>query len=423
MDDLTSLLIALAILLALSAFFSLSETAMMASSRHKLQHLAKTGHRGARLTLALLAQTDRLLGAILLGNSLTNAGIAVLISFITFMLWGSEQWVLVIAVLITTFAILIFSEIGPQIIGTLYADKISKRLGFILTPLVWITFPAIWTVNLISRTLLRIFGMAPRSADRKKLTHEELRTLILESRELIPAAHSTILTNLLDLGMVYVEDVMTPRGSIEILDLEASWDEIISRINNNQHSRLPVCRESLDQLLGVLPLRHLMPELQEEDFDKNALLEHLIPPYYIPIGTPLLTQLGFFRENRQRSGFVVDEYGEIQGLVTLEDIVEEIFGEFSTSLPGSTKELCWDANGSTLLEGSLSLREINRKLGLDFPLDGPKTLNGLILEYFEDIPEPGISLKLHGIPVEIIRSQDRSVKIAKLYRPLENTSK
>jgi Mg2+/Co2+ transporter CorB len=404
-------------LLALSAFFSMSETAMMAANRYKLRHLAQKGHLGAKLALALLARTDRLLGVVLLGNNLVNMGAATLVSAIAIELFGDDEWILGAATLLVTFAILVFSEITPKIIGATHADRICLILGFILTPLIRLCYPVIWFINLFAGALLRLMGLSLRpAADAPKLTPEELRTLVMESRELIPPTHRDILMNLFDLGNITVEDVMTPRGAIEILDLDAPWDEVKESLVTSHHARLPVCRESLNQLLGVLSVRRVLPQLHEKDFAEKDLLEHLSPPYYIPVGTPLFSQLGFFQENRQRCGFVVDEYGEILGLTTLEDIVEEMVGEFTTSLPGAPRTLAWDAEGSVLVEGGQSLRELNRKLGLDFPLDGPKTVNGLILEHFEDIPEAGVSLKLRKITLEVVQTQGRSVKTAKIHR-------
>lgn len=413
-----SLLIGILIaLLALSAFFSLSETAMMAANRYRLRHRASEGHLGAKLTLLLLARTDRLLGVILLGNNLVNVGAAALVSIISLRLFGNDEWMLGAATLLLTFAILVFSEITPKIIGATYADRLSQTLSFVFTPLIRVLYPAIWFINLFVSGLLKLMGLSLRpAAGAPKLTPEELRTLVMESRELIPATHASILVNLFDLGKIAVEDVMTPRGNIEMLDVDADWEDVKKRLAVCGHSRLPVCREALDQLLGVLSMRQVLPRLGDDDFDEDRLRTLLRPPYYIPAGTSLIAQLGFFQENRQRFGFVVDEYGEILGIITLEDIVEEIVGEFTTALPGAPKTLVWDEEGSVIVEGGQSLRDLNRKLELDFPLDGPKTLNGLILEQLEDIPEARVCLKLRGVAVEVVQTQDKSVKTARIFR-------
>lgn len=415
---LSALATALIVLLALSGFFSLSETAMMASNRFRLRHLAQSGHHGAQKALALLERTDRMLGVILLGNNLVNAAAATLVSIITIQLFGDDEWALGAGTLAVTFAILVFSEITPKIIGATYADRLALVLGYILTPLLKLFHPIVWFVNLFASSLLRLLRLSPTpSNEATRLSPEELRSLVLESAHLIPQKHRTILSSLFELNSITVEDVMTPRGSIEILDIEQPWDDVLAQLATSHHSRLAVCRESLDQLIGILPVRRLLSSLGDPDFDQAALLQQLQPPYYIPAGTAVFAQLAFFQENRQRIGFVVDEYGEIQGLLTLEDIIEEFVGDFTTSLPGLGQELSWSPEGEAIVEGSRPLRDINRMLGLDFPLDGPKTLNGLILEHLQDIPESGIGLKLCGIPVEVLKTQDRSVVAARLFRP------
>ena len=414
---LSLLFLILAALLLLSAFFSLSEVAMMAANRYKLKHLAEKGNLGARLALALLARPDRLLGVILLGNNLVNAAAAALVGFISLKLFGSSEWVLGIATLVITFVILVFSEITPKIIGATHADSLSQCLAFVLMPLSRIFYPAIWFVNLFAGGLLRLFGMSLRpAADAPKLTPEELRTLVMESRELIPAKHGNLLLNLFDLERIVVEDVMTPRGALEFLDISEDWEENKKRLITSRHRRLPVCQDSLDQLLGVLSVRRALPLLHAEDFTGEELRALLAAPYYIPAGTPLIAQLAFFQENHQRFGFVVDEYGEILGMVTLEDIVEEIVGEFTTSLPGAPRSLDWGSDGSVIVDGSMTLRDLNRKLGLQFPLDGPKTLNGLILECLEEIPEARVSLKLGEVAAEVLQTQDKSVKTVRLQK-------
>ena len=423
MDEipLSALLLTLVVLLALSAFFSMSETAMMASNRFRLRHMAQSGHRGAEMALALLNKTDKMLGVILLGNNLINSAAATLVSVISIELFGEEKWALGVGTLVVTFAILVFSEITPKIIGATHADRLAIILGYVLTPLLRFFYPAVWFINLFVSVLLRLIRLTPpANNEAPQLSPEELRSLVLESSRLIPNKHRAILAGLFELNSITVEDVMTPRGAIEILDLERHWEDVCSQLATSHHSRLPVCRESLDQLVGILPVRRLLGNIGDPDFDEADLLSQLQPPYYIPAGTAVFSQLAFFQENRQRIGFVVDEYGEILGLLTLEDIIEEFVGEFTTSMPGMGHSLTWEPDGSAIVEGSRSLRDINRMLNLGFPLDGPKTLNGLILEHFQDIPEAGVSIKLTGIAVEILQTQDRSVVTARIFRPLNS---
>ena len=420
MDDipLSALSLTLVVLLALSAFFSLSETAMMAANRFRLRHLAQSGHHGAQKALDLLGRTDKMLGVILLGNNLINSAAATLVSVIAIEMFGEEKWALGAGTLAVTFAILVFSEITPKIIGATHADRLALFLGYVLTPLLRLFYPAVWFINLFASALLKLLRLSPEpNAETARLSPEELRSLVLESSHLIPQKHRNILSSLFELNNITVEDVMTPRGSIEILDLDLPWEEVGTQLATSHHSRLPVCRESLDQLLGILPVRRLLGSLGDSDFDETSLLEHIQPAYYIPSGTAAFSQLAFFQENRQRIGFVVDEYGEVLGLLTLEDIIEEFVGDFTTSLPGLGHELGWSPTGDTIVEGSRALRDINRTLGLSFPIDGPKTLNGLILDYLQDIPESGTSIKLAGVAIEILQTQDRSVVTVRLFRP------
>lgn len=421
MDEvpISALLVTLVILLAMSAFFSLSETAMMASNRFRLRHMAQNGHHGAQKALALLNRTDKMLGVILLGNNLINSAAATLVSVIAIELFGDDKWALGAGTLAVTFAILVFSEITPKIIGATHADRLAVFLGYLLTPLLRLFYPAVWFINLFASGLLHLLRLTPRNdGEATQLSPDELRSLVLESSNVIPKKHRAILSSLFELNNITVEDVMTPRSSIEILDLDLPWEEVRGQLATSHHSRIPACRESLDQLVGVLPVRRLLAGIGDPDFDMAALQSQLQAPYYIPAGTAVFSQLAFFQENRQRIGFVVDEYGEILGLLTLEDIIEEFVGEFTTSLPGLDKSLSWGNDGSIIVEGSRPLRDINRMLDLQFPLDGPKTLNGLILEHFQDIPEAGVSIKLTGIAVEILQTQDRSVVTARIFRPV-----
>ncbi len=415
---LSALLGALFVLLLLSGIFSGSETAMMAANRFRLRHAAQAGDRGAKMAIALLGKTDKLLGLILLGNTLLNAAAATMTGYIALALFGQTKWALEIGTLCITFALLVVAEISPKVICAAHADRLAPLLSYVLTPLLRLAYPIIWFVNLFVTALLKSLRLSPGNGHgENKLTQEELRSLVLESSHLIPQKHHAILSRLFELNNITVEDVMTPRGNIEIIDLDLPWDEVKTQLATSHHSRLPVCRNSLDQLLGILPVRRLLANWLPQDFDESALLGQLNTPYYIPSGTQVFTQLAFFQENRQRIGFVVDEYGEILGLLTLEDIIEEFVGDFTTSLPGLTQDLNWQSDGSAIVEGSRQLRDINRMLELNLPLEGPKTLNGLILEHFQDIPEAGISLRLSGITLEILQTRNRSVVTVKVFRP------
>lgn len=395
----------------------MAETAMMASNRYRLRHLAQQGHRGAKLAVALLDKTDKLLGVILLGNTLLNAAAATLTSYIALALFGEGEWALEIGTLCVTFALLIVSEITPKVVGATYADRIAPPISFLLAPLLRLFQPVIWFANLFVKALLWLLRLSPKNTQAPRLSPEELRTLVLEAGHFIPPKHHSILLNLFELERITVEDVMTPRSLMEAIDLDAPWEEIKAQLATSYHTRLPVYRSGLNNVVGILHMRRLIGLMHRNELTPDSLTEYVQAPYYIPAATPVFAQLQFFQENRQRVGLVVDEYGEVFGLVTMEDIIEEIIGEFTTSLPSNTSTLSWDKDNSILLEGNRSLREINRKLGLSFQLDGPKTLNGLIVEYFRDIPEAGISLKINSIPIEIVQTQDRGVKVVRLFKP------
>ena len=410
--------VALGVLLILSGFFSLSETAMMASNRHRLRHAAGQGNKGAILAVALLAKTDQLLGLILLGNTLLNAAAAMLTGSIALQVFGEEKWALEAGTLFVTFCLLVFSEITPKVAGATYPDWLTPRISFILTPLLRIAYPIIWVVNLFVKPLLRLLRLQPRPGHAEALLSlEELRALVLESSHFIPSAHREILVNLFDLEHVTVEDIMTPRGEIESIDIAAPLDLMREKLATSFHTRLPVYENEPGNIIGILHLRRLLAGAIGEELSHELLREGLAEPYFIPSETPVYAQLRFFRENRQRLGLVVDEYGELLGLVTIEDIIEEIVGKFTTGMPGSVAACHWDAEGVALVDGGHNLREINRLLGLDLPLEGPKTLNGLILEHLRDIPEIGVGLRINGVAMEILQTEDRRVKIVKIYRP------
>ncbi len=424
MDDipLAALAGTLVLLLIFSAFFSMTETSMMAANRYRLRHLASQGHRGARLALDLLARTDKMLGVILLGNNLINVGAATLVSIITIELFGEEKWALGIGTLVTTFAILVFSEITPKIIGAAYADRLALVLGYLLWPLLRAAYPVVWFVNLFASGLLKVFGLKPGTGqESSRLSPEELRAMVLESSHAIPHQHRDILLNMFELEQVTVADIMVPRGDMEFIDIEAPIEEIQTQLATSYHTRLPVVAGDPGNIVGILHQRRLLGSALSGALDRDALRAQLVEPYFIPSATPVYAQLQFFRDNRQRQGLVVDEYGELLGLVTLEDIVEELVGKFTTSMPGASAESVWDADGATLVDGGHSLRELNRRLGLDLPLDGPKTLSGLIVEHLQDIPETDVCLRIGGVAMEIVQAQDRRIKIVKLFRPTTAT--
>ena len=419
MDEIpvSTLLISLVVLIAISAFFSISETSMMALNRYRLRHLTKTGHRGARIASQLLARVDRLLGVVLLGNTLVNAGATTLATVIAIRLFGGGELVLSLSTAAVAFLLLVFSEITPKVIGATRPETIAFPAGYILAPLLTIAYPVTWFVNLFVRGLLWFLRLQPHANQPHTLSMEELRTLILEGGNFLPQKHQNILLNLFDLESITVEDAMTPRNQIEAIDIESPPDEIRRQIAISNHTRLPVYRERLDDIIGIVHVRKVLNLSEGENIDAKTLADVLREPYFIPMGTPLLTQLQNFQEQQDRMGLVVDEYGELKGLLTLEDILEEIIGEFTTQSPLQTARFRRMEDGSIIVEGGTLLRDMNRKLGYKFPLDGPKTLNGLILEHFQDIPESGTSLKLAGYPIEVLQTQDRIIKSVRLLPP------
>jgi Mg2+/Co2+ transporter CorB len=410
--------IALALLILLSAFFSIAETVMMASNRYRLKHRAQRGSRGAKLAMGLLAQTDRLLGVILLGNTLVAAAAATLTAVITKRLFGEGELALSIGTVVISFALLVFSEITPKVVGATYADTLAPVVSYVLVPLLRIARPIVWFVNLFVQALLRIFRFRPASQASTVLTQEELRSLVLEGSQYFRGKHKTMLANLMDLEAITVDDVMTPRSQIHALDITDKPQVLAQQLATSYHSRVPVYEESLDNIIGLLPLKSVVHVCIGAELDAERLRPLLRPPYFVPLGTPLLTQLQQFQADRQRLGLVVDEYGELQGLVTIEDIIEEIIGEFTTQAPGGGDTFRRDPDGSVVVDGMAALRTLNRRLGTQFALEGPKTLNGLIVEHLGEIPEAGQRFRIGGQPIEIVQTQDRAVKVVRLLAPV-----
>lgn len=423
MDDipLSVLLAVLALILIFSGFFSMSETSMMALNRYRLKHLANRGHRGAKLTSLLLDKTDKLLGVILLCNNLLNAAAATLVTVITVRLLGASEFALAIGTLSVTVALLVFSEITPKVIGAAYPERIAIPASYALAPLLKLFYPVIWFLNLFVRALLWLLRLKPPNAAASRLNMEELRTLVLEASHYIPPKHQSIFLNLFELENIGVDDIMIPRSQIEAIDLDAPEEMIREQLATSHHTRLPVYRGRLDNIVGIVHIRNVLHQVRANEINAEMLQEIVREPYFIPAGTSLFSQLQHFQENRQHIGLVVDEYGELLGLVSLEDILEEIVGEFA-SRPTAHGGIYPQDDGSWLVDGGCSLRDLNRKLKLNLPLDGPKTLNGLVLEHFEDIPEAGTSFKINGHTLEIVQTQDRIVKVVRIFPLLISAS-
>lgn len=402
----------LGLLVVLSAFFSSSETALMTLNRYRLKHLAKAGHRSARLAARLLERPDRLIGVILLGNNFVNILAASLATLIALRLYG--EGAIGAASLLLTLVILIFAEVAPKTMAALHPERLAFPFSWPLLVLLRIFYPVVYITNGIANTLLRLFRVYPENASDSSLSREELRTVVNEAGALIPRRHQRMLINILDLEKATVEDIMVPRNEIVGIDLDENWDDIVNQLSKSQHTRLPVYRGSIDDVEGLLHLRSIVPSLVRGDLDRERLLAATRETYFIPEGTPLQTQLLNFQRKQRRIGMVVDEYGDIMGLVTLEDILEEIVGEFTSDPAAGSRHLRPLDDGSFLAQGSISARELNRLLDWDLPTDGPKTLNGLIMEHLQAIPEPGISLIIHGFPVTIVQTRDNKVRTAQI---------
>ncbi len=423
MDEfsLGTLFLALFIILICSGFFSSSETSMMALNRHRLHHMVRKGNKSAKLTAKLLEQTDKLLGSILFGNTLLTVASATLAEIIVLRLFGHDNnTALLMGTLTITFVILVFSEIMPKVIAASHPERVALFSSYILAAMVKLFYPVVVIATAIVHYVLWLLRIEVQTdQSRQKLSLEELRMLVLESEQFLPRKHQGMLLNLVDIGRIAVDDVMVPRNQIEALDLDAEPDLLRQQLATCHHTLLPVYQGSLDHIVGILHARRALSLMQHETFSRDELRELLHEPYFIPSGTPLLSQLQHFQERHTRLGLVVDEYGELLGLVTLENILEELVGEFTTQAPTQAgSKFVRQEDGSVLVEGGTPLRDLNRKLSMHFPLGGPKTLNGLILEHLQDIPEAGTSLKIGDYPIEIVQTQDRVVKIAKIFPAL-----
>ncbi len=400
-------------LLFLSAFFSGSETALMSLNRYKLRHRAREGHRGAKLAEKLLQRPDRLIGLILLGNNLANFSAAALVAIIAFKLGG--QPAVALGTLILTLVVLIFSEAAPKTLAALRPERLAFPAAIIYYPLLKITYPLVWLINMASNGVLYLLGVRGSDTQSYSLNREELRTVVHEAGGRISNRYRQMLISILDLEKVTVDDVMIPHNEIVGIDLDDEIEVIERIIAASQHTRLPVFQDNIDNVIGILHLRRLA-NLAQRSFDKGALKEMLDEPYFVPEGTPLSTQLVQFQRRRERVAFVVDEYGDIQGIVTLEDILEEIVGEFTTDPADAESDVVRDGPDSYLVSATANIRELNRSQNWELPTDGPKTLNGLIVELLETIPAPSTCLKISGYPIEVVAADDNRIRTVRIGR-------
>lgn len=401
----------LALLLLLSAFFSGSETALMTLNRYRLQHLVKQKHRGAIKAHQLLKRPDRLLGLILLGNNFVNILASSIATIIAIRMGGNEA--IAPATALLTIVVLIFSEVTPKTLAALKPETLAFISAWIYAPLLKIFYPIVWIVNVISNLLLRIVGVTPIKAKKDSLDKNELKSIVANTDHLLPARYQHMLLSILDLESASVEDIMTHRKEIVGIDLEDSIEDITEQLRTSPHTRMPVYKKNIDRVIGFLHLRTILSSLNHPEFDKQMIIESLVKPFFIPASTSIHKQMQIFKTEKLRIGLVVDEYGDVQGLLTLDDLLQEIVGELVAEAPDIKQQ----SDGGYIVDASVTVRELNRVTHWDLPTEGPKTLNGLIIEYMETIPESGTSIKLHGHIVEITERDEHTVKSVRFHAP------
>ena len=416
MND-SSLELLLGILIAcllMSAFFSASETGMMSLNRYRLKHLRKN-HRGARIATRLLERPDRLLGLILIGNNLVNILASAIATVIALRVWGDAG--IAIATGAMTILVLIVGEVTPKTLAALHPERIAFPAAYVLNALMYVFYPLVWCINHITNGLLKVLGINPDKRPEDALSSEELRTIVGESGPMIPPRHKRMLLNILDLEEVTVDDIMIPRHEIRGIDVEEDDAQIIEALRTSEHTRLILYREDIGNILGILHLRTVSLFLNGERLDREAMQRTAADPYFVPEGTPLNTQLLNFQKLKRRMGIVVDEYGSVRGLVTLEDILAEIVGEFTSNISDQSPEIVPQTDGSFVIDGATAIRDINRTLHWELPIDGPKTLNGLILEFLETIPEAHVGMRLGRYHFEILELQSKVIQKVRASRP------
>lgn len=390
----------------------------MSLNRFKLKHLSKKDHKGAIRASKLLERPDRLIGVILLGNNFVNVLASALATILAIRIWGDEMGI-PIATFALTLVILIFSEVTPKTLAALHPEKVAFLSSFILQYLLKILYPLVWLINFIANGILATFNVHLSKKQGQALSRDELRTVVKETAIMIPMRHQQMLVNILDLEAVTVNDIMVPRNDIFGIDLNDEWDDIIEFLNHSMFTRIPIYHQDINKVCGILHMRKIINKLATGDFTRQDLEESMRKPYFVPEDTPLTTQLANFQRQKRRIGFIVDEYGDILGMVTLEDILEEIVGEFTTDPSSTHRDIFPQDDGSYLADGSTNIRDLIKLLDWEIPLDGPKTLNGLILEHMQTIPGAGTNLLLFGRPVEIIQLQSNAVKMVRIQPKLK----
>ena len=411
----------LVLLLTLSGFFSSTETALMSINRYRLRHRAREGSVGARTAERLLAQPDRLIGVILVCNNFVNSAAAAIVTVISLSL-GGEAYA-AIGVGIFTVVLIIFGEVAPKTFGALYPERLALPAALVYDVLLKVLYPVVWATNLLANGVLRLMGISREKAGTTSLSREELRTVVAEASTVIPHRHQRMLMSILDLERINVEDIMVPRNEIAGLNVSDDWDDILDQLRDSRHTRIPVFDGSVDELVGILHMKKVARLLARGELDREQLvaLAKSREPYYVPEGTSLNTQLVNFQRQRRRVAFVVDEYGDVQGLVTLEDLLEEIVGEFTSDTSSLHKDVHREKGGTFIVNASASVRTLNRKMGWSLPTSGPRTLNGLIVEYLETIPDPGTSLRVNDYSIDILQTGDNAVKTVRL-KPIAGTT-
>lgn len=412
--QLIMLCILLVVLILVAAFFSLAETGLMAINRYRLRHKARMKKQSAILILRLLKRPDRLLGVILIGNCFSNIMASAIATLLAVHLLGDTG--IIISTFLLTFVVLIFAEVAPKTLAALYPERISKAVAWPLFILLKLLYPIVWSINGVSNGLLRLFRINVTSHNTEQLSREELRSVVYETSGRLSRHYQNMLLSILDLNKVTVTDVMVPQHEIVGIDLDLEWSQVQQVICSSTHDWLPIYRDNVNQVIGMLHLRELMHiVLSNQAMNKDLILKLMREPYFVPEGTPLNTQLHNFQRHNKRTALVVDEYGEILGLLTLADILEEIVGEFASNVSNTTKIIQVQKDGSYLVDGSITLREFNRITEWNLPSQGQRTLNGLIVEYLESIPHAGTCVRINNYPIEIMQVQDNRVKVAHVF--------